>query len=182
MDDLRYVTGLANQHEIQRYEKKMKKDELKKTLCQTAKWALWAGFFLGIIGLALVVRDAGAVEIDHERICQIESNCNARAKRETSTDRSYGLYQISPIVLEEWNNFHPRHQYPIESLFDPYVNYTIYNWYMNKRIPQMLKHFGKPDTVRNRIIAYNAGISYVAHDKPIPSITKRYLRDYGVDQ
>jgi hypothetical protein len=178
-----YIVKIARNYEEQKRLRIERTMRAAKESVQFAKWFCWLTVFLSILVFALFRNSvAHAVEIDHERICQIESNCNARAKRETSTDRSYGLYQISPIVLEEWNNFHPRHQYRIESLFDPYVNYTIYNWYMNKRIPQMLKHFGKPDTVRNRIIAYNAGISYVAHDKPIPSITKRYLEKYGVNQ
>ena len=34
----------------------------------------------------------------------------------------------------------------------------VSEWYMNNRIPQLLKAFDLKDTVNNRLISYNAGV------------------------
>ena len=126
------------------------------------------------------------VEIDMHRIMMIESsgNPNAVNKSEGST----GLYQISPITLKEWNNLKPCAPDNVcfdtkpHELFDPDINYKIANWYLNKRIPQMIKYFKLPDTIEGRLIAYNAGIGnykkYIEGKRSLPPITKRYLRKY----
>lgn len=114
--------------------------------------------------------------IDMSKVFQIESSNNPLAWNKGEDAR--GLGQIRPIVLKEWNNFNPKTQHVGDELFNPEVNKKISNWYMNKRIPQMLRHFGIQDTVRNRIIAYNAGIATLTQGREIPSITKRYLKKF----
>ena len=133
---------------------------------------LWA------IGITATQAEAQVMQpaIDMNKIMMIESSGNPLAYRKI--DDSIGLFQITPIVLKEWNNFHAKEQHTRADLWNPIINRKIADWYMNKRIPQMLKYFGKADTIPNRITAYNAGISYVAHDKPLPKITKLYIKKY----
>lgn len=135
-----------------------------------------AVFLLVVIFLLVVFTLANAEEIDMDKIMMIESSGNPLAYRKA--DDSIGLFQITPVVLKEWNNFHPKEQHTRADLWNPVVNKKIADWYINKRIPQMLKYYGKPDTVPNRITAYNAGINYVVKDKPLPRITKLYIKKY----
>jgi len=132
--------------------------------------------FLGILLIALTT-NAYAQEVELNKIAMIESSGNPRAWNKK--DDSRGLYQITPICLKEFNNFHPNKKYTRDDLWTVSVNTEIADWYLNKRIPQMLRHYGRPDTIENRLIAYNAGISYVVSGKQIPEITKSYIRKYN---
>jgi len=115
--------------------------------------------------------------IDMDRIQSIESSGDPNAFNQKSKAR--GLYQITPIVVEEWNNYHPKEKHTVDDLFDPKTNYKMANWYMNDRIPQMLRAYGKEDNLNNRLVSYNAGISYVKDSRPLPQETKDYIRKYG---
>jgi len=81
-------------------------------------------------------------------------------------------------VLEEWNNYHPNKTYVLDELYIASVNKEIAYWYMNVRIPQMLRYYGIEDTVENRLISYNAGVSYVFPGKKLPNETVGYLKKY----
>jgi hypothetical protein len=48
---------------------------------------------------------------------------------------------------------------------------------MNTRIPQMLKAYKIPDTIDNRLWAYNAGIGNVKKGR-LPKETRNYIRKY----
>ena len=120
---------------------------------------------------------ADDVYVDMHKIRMIESSGNPRAYNVSSQAR--GLYQVTPIVLVEWNTYHPHAQYTVEQLFSSSINSSIAHWYMNYRIPQMIHHYGKQDTVHNRLVAYNAGISYVVHSKVLPSETIQYIAKYN---
>jgi len=56
-------------------------------------------------------------------------------------------------------------------------NVRVGTWFLGKAIPAELKRLGHADTVRNRIVAYNAGASRVARsDDALPAVTQSYLR------
>lgn len=112
--------------------------------------------------------------VDMNKIYFIESSNNPKAYNKRS--QAKGLGQITPIVLKEWNNFHPSNTVVEDDLFNPEVNKQIANWYMNERIPAMLKYFKKEDTAMNRLIAYNAGIARVG--KVLPKETDNYIKKY----
>ena len=138
------------------------------------KWYTWWVSVLVLVMLCVGVY-ADTV-IDLNKIIAIESSGNANAFNKSSQAR--GLCQITPICLREWNDFNST-QYSKEDLFIPAVNKEIATWYLNVRIPQMLRHYRKEDSVRNRLIAYNAGISYVVNGKSLPSETVRYIEKYN---
>lgn len=117
-----------------------------------------------------------AEEINLSKIRQIESKNNFFAYNFKS--KAIGLYQITPIVLQEYNKFNSLNIVSYQ-LFYPIINEQIAIWYLNKRIPQMLKYFNKPITVRNVLICYNAGILYVVGNKSLPKETINYIKKYN---
>jgi len=131
----------------------------------------------GLAAGAVSGKAEAAQDVDMNKIYGIESSNNPKALNKKS--KAKGLGQITPIVLKEWNNFNKK-KYEDTDLFNPKANKEISQWYMNKRIPQMLRHYKKPDTLKNRLIAYNAGINYVVKSLPLPRETKNYLKKYGL--
>ncbi len=111
--------------------------------------------------------------VDMSIIAQIESNNNPKA---VSSEGAIGTYQITYVVLQEYNVMKDA-KYTSRDLFRPEVNKEIAYWYMNIRIPQMLKHFHKPITLENCLISYNAGVGYVLNGK-IPKETHQYILKY----
>jgi len=136
---------------------------------------MWATLIISMLVMLLIATLAYSEEIDLKKIAMIESSNNPLAHNKR--DDSRGLYQITKIALEDFNNYHS-HKYTMDDLWSPEINLEIADWFINHRIPSMLKHYGKPDTVDNRLIAWNAGIRYVVTGKPIPPITRQYLVKY----
>ena len=133
-------------------------------------------FLISIILLLFVTPCFAQPTIDMNAIMMIESSGNPIAHNKK--DDSRGLFQITKICLEDFNNFHQKNKYTMDDLWNVEINALIADWYINKRIPQMLRYYKKPVTIENIIIAYNAGISYAVNDKPLPKITKDYLKKY----
>lgn len=125
-----------------------------------------------IIGLVFV-KFAHAENINMQKIMHIESAGNPTA---VSRAGAIGLYQIMPVVLQEYNQFHGQ-KYTRKNLYNPEINTKIANWYINFRIPQLLQHYKKPDTVENRLKCYNAGIRSVVQNYT-PAETKKYIAKY----
>jgi hypothetical protein len=144
-------------------------------------WIVWIVIILAIFIFLMVQSRAQAEEIDLDKIETIESSGNPLAHNKR--DDSRGLYQITPVCLKEYNNFHVK-KHSMNDLWSPSINKEIAVWYLTVRIPQMLKHYGIEDTAENRIVAWNAGISYLVKNKPLPKITQDYIKKYqrgGVD-
>ena len=117
-----------------------------------------------------------APKIDLYKIMMIESSGNPLAHN--VKDDSRGLFQITPICLKEYNNFHPKAKHTMDDLWNTSVSTKIASFYITERIPQMLRYYNKPVTVENCLICYNAGISYVVQGKELPRITKLYIKKY----
>lgn len=113
------------------------------------------------------------VIIDMEAIKQIESGGNVKAYNVTS--EAVGWFQITPICLLDFNVENKQH-YRTLDLFSPQVNSRVATWYMDERIPELLKARGIADSVENRLIGFNCGVGCVG--KPLPSETANYLRKY----
>lgn len=143
---------------------------LKKVIQRVAQAALIACFF--------VQSNAEAAEIlvNMKAIAHVESNENPAAWNRREDAR--GMYQLRNDVLTEWNDAHPREKHKPGDLFKKPVNEKLARWYLGTRIPQMIRHFKKPVTEKNVIIAFNAGIKYVHTGKPLPQTTVDYLKKY----
>lgn len=131
---------------------------------------------IALVVLFVLISSTAQAAIDMRIIKQIESGGDPNA---VSHCGAIGLYQIMPsAALKEFNDFNSA-DFTKDDLFNPNINYIVANWYMNKRIPQMLRHYGREVSIRNQIIAYNAGIYYVKNDHlPLPNETINYLRKY----
>ena len=89
----------------------------------------------------------------------------------------HGENTKSPGVY--WMSSMTRHHtvYGTKDLFHAEISSRIAHWYMEVRIPQMLRHFGLKVTVDNCLICWNGGIrAAIRHH--LTAITKRYLREY----
>ena len=154
---------------------------------------------VALYSLIALVSCEGA-EIDISKIIQIESSGNPNAYNKSSG--AIGLMQITPVCLEDWNTFKSGKMYGeiarcnkndcenytlfeyynLGDLYNPTINVKIGTWYINERIPQMLEAFDIPDTVENRLIAYNFGVGnlrkYLEGEKKLPKETKNYILKY----
>lgn len=138
---------------------------------------LAAIFVAIVIALALLAVKAQAdVVIDLDAVAQIESS--GCLQKQGRYEHAVGCFQITAPVVAEWNQFHPDEKIQHQDLMDNNLNRRVADWYLNKRIPAMIRHFKKPDTIENRLIAYNAGIAYVKNGKSLPAITQSYLKKY----
>jgi soluble lytic murein transglycosylase-like protein len=117
--------------------------------------------------------------VNLEAIKRIESHGNPKAFNKGSGAR--GLYQITPIVVKEWNNFHPTQTMSNDDMFDPKNNELVASWYLFSRIPEMLRYYKEEVSVRNILVAYNAGIKYVTEHAELPEETSFYLQKYAAE-
>jgi soluble lytic murein transglycosylase-like protein len=144
------------------------------------KTMLIAGWLLLFLGMSSIVyadiRKSKKVVINMKAIQIIESSGNAGAYNRRT--KATGLYQITPICLADYNQFHD-HKFKQNDLFNPDINFSIADWYIGERIPQLFKHYHIEDSVENRIIAWNAGIKYLLESYPsVPSETVKFIRRY----
>ena len=114
--------------------------------------------------------------IDFHAIAQIESNSGRDMAAYSLNRDDVGLYQVTHVVLEEYNQYHS-HGYTKADLLDNNINAIVAQWYMEVRIPRLLRHFGLRVTVDNCLICWNGGIK-AAIKHHLTGITKRYLREY----
>jgi len=139
---------------------------------------IWLSRIAVVVALLFVLALwAFAEEVDMSIIAQIESSSNPMAISYKGAKYGRGLCQISEVCLKEYNEYTFCPDYTVEELFIAKVNLKIADWYMNKRIPSMLRYYGVEDTVDNRLWAYNAGIGRVVNGV-MPEETKRYIEKY----
>ena len=115
-------------------------------------------------------------QIDLEIIKEIESAGDSLAYNKTDGG-SRGLYQIAPTCLVTYNKI-TNHNYSLDDLYISRINKEIAVWMFDIEIPYLLKRCNVPNTLENRIIAYNAGISFLYHKKKIPKSTIAYIAKY----
>ena len=139
-------------------EKKMKLTILLLSLC-----------LIGLSGSAYA-----EVSINLERIAQIESGYNPHVYNVKSG--ATGMYQITQDCLTDFNTLNSMH-YRLKDMYDPQKGARVAEWYLNNRIPQLLRHYKLADTVDNRLWSYNAGVGALKR-KIKPSETVAYIKKY----
>lgn len=142
---------------------------------------LLLGFFIGVQAEVgdfflgkLVSGFCWAGEIDLNIIAYIESRNNPFAINFRT--QCYGKYQVSQVCLTEYNQFN-KTAYILTDMFNESLCERVALWYLNKRIPQMLRYFNKLTTTDNILWAYNAGIKRVV-DNYMPNQTRNYIIKY----
>jgi len=126
--------------------------------------------------LLCLVGSTHAEEINMRAIATIESSNNPSAYNTRS--KATGLYQITPICLADFHDYHDK-RYTLEDMLDPDKCYEVAHWYLNDRIPRMLKYYGLKLTINNILIAYNAGINYLITERKLPRETINYIKKYN---
>lgn len=138
-------------------------------------WLL--NLIIGIVSLVLIVN---VYAVDMDIIAEIESGGIATAYNKWGGG-CYGKYQVSKSVLQEYNEF-TQNNLDIQDMFVPNLCYQVSSWYMNFRIPQLIKHFELPNELETQLICYNAGIvsaiQYYYHGKKLPVTTVNYINKY----
>lgn len=160
------------------YAKAYEMDEAKRT-SKVVGVALIFVFLVAIFAAVMVIifypAPAQAAELVDMRIIQhIESRGNARA---ISPAGAVGLYQIMPVALKDYNQFH-KVKYNRRDLYNPEINTKIARWLLTVRIPQLLAYYHRPVTTKTCIIAYNAGIRAVVRGYT-PRETRQYIIKYN---
>ncbi len=118
-----------------------------------------------------------------EAIKQIESSGNPTAFNKGSGAR--GLFQITPVVLKEWNQKNPKEKYSTKQLFDPEVNTKIAGWYLDRLANHYAPHYGIEPTTENILGMYNWGMGNVkklkeGKIKAMPPETTNYIKKYNL--
>lgn len=124
---------------------------------------------------------SGSRRIDLEIIKKIESDGNALAFNERT--KCYGLYQISQVCLEDFNQVCEA-AYTTQDLFDPVINEKIARWYF-RRLEELLLYFKIPVSGAYLIASYNWGVGNVvrwhragALIESLPQETRNYIEKY----
>lgn len=115
------------------------------------------------------------VSINLERIAWIESRHNANAYNKSSG--ATGMYQITEGALTDFCRLTGVY-YQLNDMYDPQKGARVAEWYLNERIPQLLRHYKLPDTTESRLVAYNAGILACLKGR-MPKETRDYINKYN---
>ncbi len=111
----------------------------------------------------------------------IESRGNSKAINPGMTgkaeDISRGTYQITEICMKEYNRKNNA-KLTIDSLWNEATSLKVAKWMFNVEIPRMLTAYKLKHSIDNKIICYNAGINFLVKKKPIPEVTKAYIKQY----
>ena len=148
------------------------------------KFTHYPFFNIGIVILftllsIFILSTAFGEEVNLDAISHLESSNNPQAVN----GNAIGLFQITPVCLRDYlaiANHTSSYKDASKRLLEPNFNRKVAQWYLNERIPQLLRAFGKPVTLCNQLICFNAGIKYVAKDLSLPKETKDYLEKYFI--
>lgn len=116
-------------------------------------------------------------KIDLFKVMMLESRGNPKAHNMANGEDARGLFQIRKCVVQDWNQAHPKEKISVDKLWNPLVNRRVADWYLHKRIPQMLKSHRKKITVDNVLISWNAGVGKLVRGR-VPASTRNYVREY----
>jgi hypothetical protein len=111
-----------------------------------------------------------------EQIIQIESsgNPNAYNKRTKAT----GLMQITPVVVEEFNENNSNTKYSLRDMKNPEKNRRVGTWYLRRLGEHYFEKYSIKPTNDHLAGAYNAGVNRLRDNIrfgiPLPMETRNY--------
>lgn len=121
-------------------------------------------------------------QIDLSAIASIESSGNPSAinRADNGGIGSYGLHQLSPYAIADFNKRHKTSFKPSDCL-KAATSTRIANWYVNEEIPRLIAYYAKKnhkivDSVETRLTAYNMGIGAVVKGKTAKLYISKYRR------
>ena len=135
--------------------------------------------FICVAFLLFLTAPVFAHEINLYTISRIESSNREDACSYKGCKYGRGLFQISEIVLQEWNDYHPNEQYLPRHLFQGEANRRIANWYFD-RIETMLIYYDLPTDLDHVLAAYSWGIGNLRKYgiENIPKETRDFINKY----
>ncbi len=129
-----------------------------------------------IIAVLLLLPTAcAASNVDMYRLAVIESGVNPDLHNRA--EKRVGLYQVPVEALREYNRFSGTYL-TVNDLFCPRVNHRVASWYLDRRLPGLLRRYGREVNTRNVLVAYRLGPAYVVQDRPLPRPGEEYLEKY----
>jgi hypothetical protein len=112
-----------------------------------------------------------------EQIIKLESSGNPNEYN--SRTKATGLMQVTPVVLKEFNGFHPGEKYSLKDMKNPKRNMEVGEWYLNRLAEHYFEEYGIPSTNKNLAGAYNAGPDRLRDSfrfgTPLPRETRNYM-------
>lgn len=132
-----------------------------------------------LLAQPVLIQNAGAeIRIDVNIIAELESGNNPMAYN--AHEQAYGAHQIRRDALFDYNTAGPgrNRALSLHDMYDDFLSEHVCDWYVNTAIPKYLYYYHIPDTIDNRLIAYNAGIGFLASGKRIPASTRAYVQAY----
>jgi soluble lytic murein transglycosylase-like protein len=140
---------------------------------------------IAIILLIVIIMPRSGVVVDIDCIIELESGSDPNAVDEKSGAR--GLCQITQKTWDECT-IRLEKDWDWAEAFDPYYNKALGKYYINERIPQMLKHNQIPDTIETRLAAYKWDLGSVLKlyfrygtrwQQHTPPEIQNYIKKYG---
>jgi hypothetical protein len=89
--------------------------------------------------------------------------------------QALGCYQLHKGVISDYNKAHKTALKHSDAL-DSVIGLKIASWYTGSEIPRLLRHYGKPDTIENRLTCWNRGIKAVLQGKRATNYIMKYKR------
>lgn len=133
----------------------------------------WIVVILSIMCLMWRCEPGYAGTVDLEKIVSIESNGQPDAFNPIS--KAVGAFQFTAICVRDFNQINDT-KVKLTDMYDEAKAAHIAIWYLEERLPQLIKAAGYKDTINNRIIGWNCGVSCLG--KPLPRETLNYIRKY----
>ena len=133
---------------------------------------LSAVLLLGSMAHSLAHAEISYPKIDLSAIQRIESQ-GCKSPCIGDSGKALGIFQLHAGVIKDYNRAHnTKISHRMALLSDTAL--IVANWYLNTKIPQYLAFYKLPDTLENRLSAYNMGIGSVLKGKSATSYIKKY--------
>lgn len=128
-------------------------------------------------------------DIDLDKIWSIESSKGTDPKMGESPAGAKGHFQFMEKTWNELVKRMGKNWDWLNGSMDYEKSRQVADYYLNKRIPQMLSYYKIPDTTQTRLTSYDWGIGNLKNiweengedwDLFIPQETKDYFKKYGI--
>lgn len=114
------------------------------------------------------------IVIDLDKVSEILSSGNVRAYDKDTN--GLGLFLITPFIVADWNTFH-QHQFNHSEMYDFHKSLQVIRWYLGSRVPQMLRYYHRPITVKTILTCWGMGIKHALGNRTFKE-TKEFLEKY----
>ena len=136
-------------------------------------------FIIVIIGLVLCLCFNCSAEVDMEVLKLTESDGDQQAISCSGAKYGRGLYQISEVMLKDYNYYNKCNIKPYE-LFNVEINTNVCHWAIECRIPQLLRHYDCTVSDESILHAYNIGCKAYSRGERNYKYINRYETKGGV--